>query len=69
MRSIVEIAKGLGMTWRAGKSPVGAIIASAAILVICAVAVAVIRKYFPLSDYWQGITEVITVALAIIVGF
>ncbi len=66
MRSIFEIARELMMGWRAGRSRPGAIIASAAILLICAAAVAVIGKIFRISDCWEIITYVMVVVLAII---
>ncbi len=34
------------------------------VIVMCAVAVAVIGQIFPLSDYWEFITVVIVVLLA-----
>lgn len=69
MRSIFKIARKLMGAYRAGRLRAGAIIASAAILLICAAAVAVIGNISPISDYWEFITVVIAVVLAYIVVF
>lgn len=52
--------------YRVGKTRVGRITGAVIILAICAVAVAVLGKNFSLSDYWEFITYVIIVVLAII---
>jgi len=68
MQLILEIIKELMTAWRGGKKIVRGTISSAIVLVIFAIVVAIIGKFFPFNPYVQSVTEGIASLLGVMAG-
>lgn len=68
MQFIFEIIKEMLNAWRIGQRLVRSVIATAIILVILAMIVAIIGKFFPYSQYIQSVSEGIATILGVIAG-
>ncbi|MGD9212512.1 MAG: hypothetical protein PVI90_17145 [Desulfobacteraceae bacterium] len=68
MQFIFEIIKEMLTAWRIGQRLVRSVIATAIILVILAMIVAIMGKFFPYSHYIQSVSEGIATVLGVIAG-
>lgn len=68
MQAIFEIIKEMLTAWRLGKRIVRSLIVTAIALVMLAIVIIIIGKFFPFNQYMRSVTEGIAAILGVIAG-